>query len=145
MKIRYWINTISHEHVRIGLEGGFTQADHGKAVNIKKLSIGDYIVFYSPRTKFRGGEPLQMFTALGRVADAEPYQVEMTPDFLPWRRRVEFLPAVHAAIKPMINNLEFMKDKTHWGYPFRRGLFEIEHDDFLIIANGMGITLPEEE
>jgi hypothetical protein len=28
--MRYWINTVSLEHVERGVEGGFTQADHGK-------------------------------------------------------------------------------------------------------------------
>ncbi len=49
MGIKYWINTVSFDHLERGIEGGFTQANHGKAINIKKLSKDDLIVFYSPK------------------------------------------------------------------------------------------------
>lgn len=139
--MRYWINTISLAHVRIGVEGGFTQADHGENTRLKRLEEGDLIAFYSPRTEFRGGEPLQAFTAIGRLADAEPYQVEMTPDFYPWRRRVEFLESEAAPIRPLIDELGFIRNKQQWGYPFRRGLFEVERADFERIAGAMNVEL----
>ena len=141
----YWINTVSLEHVLAGVEGGFTQAEHGKATTLKKLSKGDLIVFYSPRTHFRGGESLQKFTAIGRIVDMEPYQVEMNPSFHPWRRRVSFLPSEQVSIQPLIDELEFIRDKQRWGYPFRRGLFSIERTDFVRIAEAMGVELEAEE
>ena len=91
--IRCWINTISRDHVRVGVDGSFTQAGHGKASGLKRLSAGDRIAFYSSKTSFRDGEPLKAFTAIGRVADEELYQVEMAPGFRPWRRNVEFVRA----------------------------------------------------
>src|ERR1700730_600231 len=123
--MRYWINTVSRSHVLIGREGGFTQADHGKQTRLKRLAKGDRIVFYSPRTEMQAGEPLQKFTAIGEVVDEAPYQVEMTPDFQPWRRRMKFLDADEAPIQPLIEQLEFISNKKSWGFPFRRGLFEI--------------------
>jgi hypothetical protein len=134
---RYWINTISREHVQRGLAGGFTQADHGKSTRLKNLSKGDLLVFYSPRTHFQGGEPLQSFTAIGRITDETPYQVEMSPDFHPWRRRVDFLASEEAPIQPLIQDLGFIQDKSRWGFPFRRGLFEVQRDDFEGIARAM--------
>jgi hypothetical protein len=109
--IRYWINTISRAHVRIGAEGGFTQADHGKNTRLKRLGKGDLIAFYSPRTEFQSGEPLQAFTAIGRIADAEPYQVEMTPEFHPWRRSVDFFESEAAPIRPLIDELGFIRNE----------------------------------
>ena len=70
--MKYWINSVSFEHVQAGVAGGFTQADHGRATTLRKLSKGDWIVFYSPRTHFRAGSPLQHFTAIGRIKDTEP-------------------------------------------------------------------------
>jgi hypothetical protein len=145
MSRKYWINTVSHDHVLAGVDGGFTQANHGKATNLKKLSQGDLIVFYSPRTRFRGGEPLQKFTAIGRIVDTEPYQVEMSPSFHPWRRHVNFLPSEHASIRPLIDELAFIRDKRRWGYPFRRGLFDVKRVDFERIAEAMGVQLETEE
>ena len=138
--MNYWINTISRDHVQRGVTGGFTQANHGKATNLRQLAQGDYIVFYSPRTSYPDGEPLQYFTALGRVLDAQPYQAEMTPDFHPWRRRIEFLPCTAAPIQPLIVSLAFIIDKRQWGFPFRRGLFKIGQEDFAQIMQAMQVA-----
>ena len=137
----YWINTVSLEHVALGVEGGFTQADHGKKTRIRRLEKGDFIVFYSPRTELRCGEKLQAFTAIGRIADDEPFQVKMSEDFHPWRRRVVYFESKETSIRPLIERLGFLKNKKQWGYPFRRGLFEITRGDFDCIARAMGVTL----
>ncbi|MCB0061722.1 MAG: EVE domain-containing protein [Caldilineaceae bacterium] len=136
----YWINTVSHDHVKIGVAGGFTQANHGKSTNLKRLNNGDWIAFYSPRTSMKNREPLQEFTALVRVVDERPYQVEMTPDFHPWRRRVELIADRTTPIRPLIDQLSFIEDKARWGYPFRQGLFRIPAEDFALIAAAMGAT-----
>jgi hypothetical protein len=138
---RFWINTISKDHVQKGVAGGFTQADHGKNTRLKRLRKGDYIIFYSPKTSLKNGEALQAFTAIGVIEDNAPYQVEMTPDFHPWRRKVRFLKGEEAAIKPLLEHLSFIKDKARWGYPFRMGLFEIQKADFELIAKVMIVNL----
>jgi hypothetical protein len=139
--VNHWVNTVSLEHVRTGVEGGFTQADHGRALNLRRLSKGDLLVFYSPRTGFRSGETLQSFTAIARVIDEEPYQVEMTPRFRPWRRRIEAVPCEPAPIRSLIDELGFITDKARWGLLFRRGLFEIPAADFGRIARAMGADI----
>jgi len=135
----YWVNTVSLEHVRLGVEGGFTQADHGRSTRLRRLRPGDGLVFYSPRTEMRGGTPLQEFTAIGRVSGIAPYQVDLEPDFHPWRLTVDFLEARPAPARPLVGDLEFIADPKRWGYPFRRGLFEVCSADFLRIASAMGI------
>ena len=135
--MRYWVNTVSRSHVQNGVAGGFTQADHGKDTRLKRLSKGDGIVFYSPRTDMRAGEAVQSFTAIGEVTDEAPYQVEMTPEFHPWRRRVTFLPSAEARIRPLIDGLDFIRNKKSWGIVFRRGFFEIGEADFQAIAQAM--------
>jgi hypothetical protein len=139
---RYWINTVSREHVLRGAEGGFTQADHGRPTRLRQLARGDLLVFYSPRTAYPDGEPLQCFTALGRVADDEPYQVETTPTFKPWRRRLEILSTAEVPIRPLIGELQFITDKKHWGAPFRVGLFPVGEEDFRRMARAMGVESP---
>jgi hypothetical protein len=138
--MKSWVNTISRDHVQVGVEGGFTQAGHGKAAGLKRLHAGDWLVFYSPRTSLKGGEPLQAFTAIGRVADDDLYQVEMAPGFVPWRRNVDFVDSVDTPIRPLIDQLTFIRDKQHWGYVFRFGLFEIPHSDFELIKRAMVIN-----
>ena len=138
---RDWVNTISLEHVRRGVEGGFTQADHGKSTRLTRLQAGDRIVFYSPRTDFPDGELLQQFTAHGTVVGEEVYQVEMTPDFHPWRRKVDFAECTPAPIRPLLGQLSFVLDGRNWGFTFRRGLFPIPSEDFDRIIAAMGASV----
>lgn len=104
---RFWVNTISLEHVELGVAGGFTQADHGKDTRLRRLTVGDGIVFYSPRTAMRAGQPLQQFTAIGTITGNEPYQVRMSQDFRPWRLAVQFRPCTAVAAKPLVPQLSF--------------------------------------
>jgi hypothetical protein len=135
--MRYWVNTVSRDHVQRGVDGGFTQAGHAKATGLKRMAKGDRIVFYSPRTKLDGGEPLQAFTAIGTITDEAPFQVETTPDFHPWRRKVAFATSEEAPIRPLIDSLDFIRNKKSWGFVFRRGLFAIEEGDFQTIERAM--------
>jgi hypothetical protein len=137
--MNYWINTVSKDHLQQGIAGGFTQANHGKDTILKRLKADDWIVFYSPKTSYEDGEPLQTLTAIGRVKDDELYQVEMMPGFIPWRRNVDFMECKETPIRPLIDELEFIQDKTHWGYKFRFGLFQIPEHDFELIKSQMSV------
>jgi hypothetical protein len=95
------------------------------------------IAFYSPRTSYPDGEPLHRFTAIARVLDDEAFQVEMCPDFRPWRRLVEPIASVEAPIAPLLESLDFITDKRRWGFVFRRGTFEIGEGDLARIAQAM--------
>ena len=138
----YWVSTISRDHVQLSVEGGFTQAGHGKASGLRRLKTDDWLVYYSPKTSLRDGEPVQAFTAIGRVLDEDLYQVEQAPGFTPWRRKIEFVEGIEAPIRPLIDQLSFIKDKRRWGYIFRTGLFKIPQDDFAVISRAMAVENP---
>jgi DNA-binding MarR family transcriptional regulator/predicted RNA-binding protein len=138
----YWVSTISRDHVQLSVKGGFTQAGHGKSSGLKRLKADDWLVYYSPKTGLRDGEPVQAFTAIGRVVGEELYQVEQAPGFTPWRRNIEFVKSVEAPIRPLIDQLSFIKDKRHWGSMFRFGLFEIPPEDFAVISRAMKAKNP---
>ncbi len=135
-----WINTVSRDHVQRGVRGRFTQATHGKPHMLRRMARGDWIIFYSPKTVYPDGEPLQAFTAIGQVADDEPYQAEMAQDAQAWRRNVDFLECEETPIRPLLEKLEFIQDKSRWGYKFRAGVFEIDDRDFELIRSEMTRT-----
>jgi len=137
----YWINTVSRDHVLIGVNGGFTQANHGRLAVLRRLARGDLVAFYSPRTRYPDGEPLQRFTAIGRVVDDRPYQANVPPTFHPWRRAMRFLPCQEAPIRDLLTELTFIEDPKRWGFPFRRGLLQITEDDFRRIANAVNVQI----
>lgn len=138
--IKYWIAVASREHVKRGVHGGFMQVCHGKQAPLKRMKAGDWIIYYSPVDIFGTKEPLRKFTAVGKVTADEPYLFEMSKDFIPWRRNVSFVAAHEVAIESFIDKLSFIPNKQRWGFPFRRGFFEITKQDFNLIATNMGVT-----
>ena len=136
----YWIGVVSRDHVALGIAGGFTQLNHGKAAPLERMRAGDGFAFYSPRTAYPDGPPLQAFTAIGRVRDGVVYQAGLLHDqgFAPFRLRVDYLPARDAPIKPLIEGLSFIRSKTHWGAAFRFGFLRVPEADFARIAAAMG-------
>jgi predicted RNA-binding protein len=135
--MKYWIIVASKDHLQRGVVGGFIQANHGKAAPLQKMHAGDWVLFYSPKLEYEKPEKLQCFTAICTILDENVYQHNMGGGFVPFRRNVRFLPAKDVSILSLINNLTFIKDKTHWGTPFRFGTLQIPEQDFRLIASQM--------
>ncbi|KAF0205337.1 MAG: hypothetical protein FD173_1099 [Gallionellaceae bacterium] len=134
---RYWIGIASKEHVKTGVAGGFSQLCHGKVQPLKRMAVGDGLIYYSSKEKFGEDALCQQFTAIGEVIGSEAYQFEMFPGFVPYRRDIHFFEAKDVSIRPLIEQLTFIKDKTRWGYAFRFGHLEIPRADFELIAAQM--------
>jgi len=134
---KFWINVVHKDHVLVGREHGFLQGGHGKKSFLDRLSAGDYVIFYSPKTAVEDGETLQTFTAIATPTDDHIYQVEMSDGFKPFRRDAQYFKCLEIPIRPLLGDLDFIKDESNWGYPFRQGLFEISEQDFKIIAGNM--------
>ena len=135
--IKYWILVASREHVLIGLKENIAQVCHGKAIPLKKIKKNDYIIYYSPKEIFMQNILCNKFTAIGKVQDDEIYQFEMSKDFIPWRRKIEYFKSKEVEIKPLIESLSFIKNKKSWGMYFRYGIIEIDKNSFDIIAKNM--------
>lgn len=134
---KYWIATISKEHTQHGVSGNFIQVCHGKQAPLKRMKKGDYLLVYSSKITMEGNEKCQAFTAVGRVANEEVYQFEMTENFKPFRRDIAFYACEEVSILPLINDLAFIPNKKSWGFPFRFGFFEINEQDFNLITAKM--------
>ncbi len=136
-KPKYWIAVASKDHIKRGAEGGFMQAGHGKLAPLKRMKPGDWVIFYSPKETMEGDQKCQAFTAIGQTSDEEIYQIKISEDFIPYRRNVKFLKSHDASILSLIDNLDFIKNKKSWGFPFRTGFFEIGEEDFVKIRKEM--------
>lgn len=134
---RYWILVASKDHVKSGIAEGIVQACHGKASPLQQMRKGDFIIYYSGRQTLGKPELCQEFTAIGKVKDDRVYQVQMSENFCPSRRNIEFYQSKDIPILPLINDLNFIKNKKSWGYPFRFGFFEINQHDFDLISTQM--------
>ena len=77
---------------------------------LARTTADDRIAFYSPR-------PRQCFTAIARIGGGA-------------KREVHSLVRGEAAVQPLLESLDFIRDKKSWGVFFRRGFFEISEADF---------------
>ena len=137
MNARYWVIVASKNHVMRGVQAGIAQANHGKAAPLKRMNVGDGVLYYSPKLEFEGNEKLQAFTAIGHVVGEDVYQFDMGCGFVPFRRDVKYINCVDVPIQPLIPALTFIDNKSSWGYLFRFGFFEIPKADFDLIASQM--------
>ena len=137
MTKRFWVGVASKEHVENGIKLGICQFCHGKSAPAKRLSKGDIVIYYSSKYQMNSLEACQQFIAIGIVQDDEPYQVEITPEFKPFRRNIKYLEAEATDIKPLIQSLPFIKNKNSWSYVFRYGFLEIDQESFEVIAEAM--------
>ena len=137
---QYWIVVASRDHALSGVEQGIVQANHGKEGPLKRMHPADRILLYSPKQEFGGHEPLQQFVGLGTVADGEVFQADVSPNFRPFRRRATYQPVTQTPIQPLIEQLDFIKNKKSWGYPFRVGCFTIGQSDFALIETALLTT-----
>lgn len=119
--MRYWVHTVSRDDVLAGLAGAESR--------LNRASKGDLIIFDSPRTGARSGEPVQRFTGIAELSEESP-------------RRAKFMAAKEVPVKALIESLDFIRNKKSWGVTFRRGIFEIGEADYQRIAAAMSAYNP---
>lgn len=134
--MKFWLGVVSKDHVTRGIQGGFAQVCHGKKGPLAKMKKGDWLVYYSPSEKVGEKSNLKAFTAIGQIADDEVFQFEMTKDFCPFRRKVNFKKSKDLALVDIKEKLSFTQ-RPNWGYQLRLGLIELEEADFKKIAQAM--------
>lgn len=132
----YWLGVVHRDHVHRATSLGIAQLGHGKRPGLARLSAGDGLVYYSPRTSLNDGDPLHAFTAIGEVADDEIWQADEGA-FTPWRRRVNYLPdTTDVQIHDLDGELD-LTGEPNWGHRLRRGLVELTPADFHRIRSAM--------
>jgi EVE domain len=140
-----WLAVASADHVRRGRDGGFMQVGHGKLAPLRRIRPGDGIAYYSPSIVFGSKSPYRAFTALGIVAEREPYIADMGGGFQPARRDVLWEDTADAPIAPLLQRLSFSAGRKNWAQALRFGLLAVSAEDFAVIRAAMGLasTTPE--
>ncbi len=139
-----WLAVISAQHTQRAVELGMIQLNHGKRHNLARLGRGDGFVIYSPTERLGEKTPLRAFTALGVIADDEPYLADTVMDMgargavRPWRRQVDFLEVSPVALHTVSADLALTRNPS-WGYGLRRGLVPLDIDDFELLRTVMGV------
>ncbi|MFF5139667.1 EVE domain-containing protein [Streptomyces sp. NPDC013157] len=139
---RAWLGVVSAEHARYAARYGWIQLNHGYRRNLARLGRGDGFVIYSPTERLGEKAKLRAFTALGVVADDEPYLADEVMDmgargtFRPWRRVVDFAP-VHAVELGAVAPDLILTQQPNWGYGLRFGLVPLAVEDFELLRDAM--------
>ncbi|MFJ8109209.1 EVE domain-containing protein [Streptomyces sp. NPDC096132] len=137
-----WLGIVSGEHARHAVNQAMIQINHGKRHNLARMHRGDGFVFYSPTQRRGGATPLRAFTALGVIADDEPYQADEVMNMgshgilRPWRRRVDFLSVRPLDLRDVTYQLRLTQDR-HWGYRLRLGCIPLAVEDFQVLYGAM--------
>jgi EVE domain len=137
---KHWIAVACATHARRGCavpEHGFMQVCHGKRAPLQRVAPGDCVAYYSPTITMGGKDKLQAFVSIGVTLPGAPYAFDMGGGFVPFRRDVRYVSAQEAPIAPLLDQLEFVEDRSHWGAKFRFGLFQVSENDMHCIANAM--------
>ena len=134
-----WIAVASADHARRGRDEtvpGFMQVGHGKLAPLKRVQPGDRVAYYSPTVTMGAKDGFQSFVSIGIAAPGEPYAFDMG-GFVPYRRNVNYLKADETSILSLLDEFEFVENRSRWGYKFRFGLFTISDHDMRLIAQAM--------
>lgn len=129
-----WLGVVSADHVQRGVSLGIAQLGHGKRSGLARLRRGDWLIYYSPKTSMRDGEPLKQFTAIGEVVDDEIWQAD-EGSFQPFRRRIRYLSDTHPV--PVANLRLDLTSQPNWGYQLRRGLIPLSDGDLEAVRQAM--------
>ncbi|RZJ77475.1 MAG: EVE domain-containing protein, partial [Flavobacterium sp.] len=100
-RVKNWIIVASKDHVKVGKAQGIAQACHGKFSPLQRMKKGDFVIYYSGKQTLNRPEKCQQFTAVGEVMDDEIYQIQVSENFCPSRRNIEFMPSVDVSILPL--------------------------------------------
>ncbi|MEO6511621.1 MAG: EVE domain-containing protein [Nocardioides sp.] len=116
---RTWVVVASRDHARRGVADGFIMANHGKRAPIQRMTAGDRILVYSPKTGYPDGDVLQAVAIVGVVTGEDPEPSTLIPGG--FRRRADL-----REIEPL--PLDRIRDHLPVG-KIRFGFFELPPDD----------------
>ncbi|WP_373741013.1 EVE domain-containing protein [Neisseria sp.] len=139
--MKYWVGTVSKEHVLLGKAGGFCQVCHGKSAPLNRMKKGDWLLYYSPKTRLEGGTKHRSFTAFGQITDDKAYPFRMSETFVPYRRDVDYADTYRDC------PIEIVRSHPEWkkyAGMLRYGHFEISEDFFRLVQTYMQ-TAPDDE
>lgn len=132
----YWIGITMLDHLEIGFKKRTFGIGHGKRAPLEKMKPGDRIVFYLPK-KVPGistaENKYQRFRGFAVVDEGDVFQ-ESVDGRCMFRKKLTFTDTEkEASILPLIDRLSFIKNKTHWGFPFLKGYVRITKEDWDMI------------
>lgn len=149
--MKNWIYVYTKKQADECIKFGFLQATSRKKSFLQKLSLGDEVILYCGSEDIGKKSSIQSFLAIGKVTENSLY--EFFPDFVSFKKdgevfmkktqepffriKMEFYLQAEVKIKPIIEDLEFIKNKEKWGVTFLNYQIQISEKDFLLVKKLM--------
>ncbi|MFC6706701.1 EVE domain-containing protein [Flexivirga alba] len=121
---RTWVLVVSRDHARRGVDEGFVMANHGKRAPLARMSVGDRILIYSPKTSYPDGDPLRAISFVGAVTGDAPEPSTVIPGG--FRRAASLREITPVPLTDVRGHLPTSR--------LRFGCFELPADDAAAIA-----------
>ena len=133
----YVLGIADRNYARLCVEAGVVVLGISGRSGVAKLSPGDKIVYYSPKTE-PDGETLQRFTAIGEVTGDAPWEREFGSGTVLWCRDTDWRDdAAEVPIRPLLESLAFVKNPKNWGFYMRGSHRRIPGEDYAVLAGAM--------
>jgi len=136
MSARYFIGVVHQARAKMTRDMGIVAFSHGREAPVKSLNPGDAVILYAPKTDF-DGDPVQAFVAHARVSGDALYQRDFKPGMTARWRDAGYDDVAEIPVRPLHEQLSFVKNPKHWGMAFRQGKFAIAQADYQLIADAM--------
>lgn len=133
----HFIGVVHRRQAHVARDAGFVAFSHGKEAAVRGRSPGDRVIYYAPKADM-DGEPVQAFVALAEVTGEAPAErVYPGTGRRGWTRAARFENVREVPVRPLLEQLSFVRNPKHWGMTFRGGKFSIPSKDFELIATAM--------
>ena len=134
---RYFLGLAERVHAQMCMDANVVVLGLKGPAGVKKLTPGDGVVYYSPKTEPEG-KTLQSFTAIGEVVGEDIYEYSFDAGNPIWVRNVQWHKnAADTSIRPLLEQLSWIKNPKNWGFYMRGSSREITADDYAVIASAM--------
>jgi hypothetical protein len=135
--VRYFLAAAPHDHVLIGVSTRSCHAPAGKGALLSQMTEGDWLAYYSSRERHGKAIPCRRFTAIGRVAAGRVSVSGASEGLDGLHRPMRYLRCYPLPAAGLVGSLSFVRNPKRWGPSFRPGLFEVQREDFAVIARAM--------
>ena len=114
MMRRYWVCKAAQEHVNIVRDKNYTQINMGPRAPLEKMSIGDWILYYSPTVYYEQEDPIcEKFTGISCVTDKRIYP-QGGSFLIDGEEMWNFSTVSHNIQKILFGKVHFLPEEQDW-------------------------------
>jgi predicted RNA-binding protein len=139
LKMNYWIICITKDNLDICFQEKVVGFVESKRKRLKSFRAGDLITFYVSRMSLSSNKKIGKFMGLAKI-EGKSYQSTVPiwkHGLFPERIAIELMSQKSCDVKILIEDLNFIGNKVHWGAAFLPGIIRVSQVDFEVIQKSL--------